>query len=1088
MSKDIVFRGEEMKRYLGISFACFCSVLLVAGVVYGRSVKQLHEFAEPQVDVDRVGDIEGTMPAPQKVLQDTIWIADWTFDEGGDCVDTGWTHVDNHILNDGVEYWDVTLDFDGDGGITGDAAALGYQNNPCCEEPNGYDNNWYQAIVILYNGAGDLSLDYIVDSESGFDFFQVEVDSACASFDLVDFSVDPSGSPASFRQILVSDSGFNLTGSVTNQALPDFGIESCLYIAFFSDGGWSPCDGLQSSSIGRATVVDNITLVDGSGTRTETFTGGTITIGTFENIADNVPFGTWARVFKGITDNDVCSDNTSCAWLWTDDGSFDGNPTLANDPSMAFAPGGFVIRNWLDDIIVSPWVSLAETPTATGTPLTYRRFPGNFFVNSRGVQNWSVRGKTTVDGEECISGWGHAFRWNSLSTFRWLTGSADMTADFDPTSEEIQVRHRTSDWQWIAGASPPAQFIPGPGPFTDRTRIGRLILSGPVIDEGIDSRNQGQDAFPSVQVMWSGPPTQESFLPSNDRFGTVAFSKGSELTINASGPNLVTGDSCTVGVTDARNAGGIVSVDFYGTIVAGPHAGKAPPPWTVGANGFFVIAADSVRNASNAVVNEQWFVDLDDFYLLGGDVLNYFWLTVDAAGGVSSMPAGVNAVPVGDLASVQEATQGIYEVSALPTIEWNSNLLDDIAADPNGKIDPNSNPDRYITGSTQKNCILYVNRIASRRRSGDVNRTSFMYTLDALGYRGAYDVFDHQGMGNTNNHLGSRANPIQAQGYNLLVYDAGNVGPAGNIVPDGVDIEAGKVPQQQWFDQWLTLATSSEAGFFTLWLIGSNILEEFPTASLYNSTMQVTLASTDQGLNANPDVLGVSSFTFDQGAGSVSKDFTGDEYSLAGGCPIIRNYDGLAAGSGVSVETHVYRDPVTQATGDGSVVMNSNGAADWNTVFMSHPWFDMRQTFVHPSPTPTLDTPQKVLMEKILSAALPLDCQEALDPTDTGQGDEIDVVRVNTLRQNIPNPFNPTTRIEFDLAQDGQVSLRIYDVAGRLVRTLIDAPLKRGRYVGESAAVWDGFDESGQRVSSGVYFYRLNAPDFVATKKMVMMK
>jgi hypothetical protein len=67
-----------MKRYLGISFACFCSVLLVAGVVYARPVKQINEFAEPQVEVDIIGDVEGTMPAPQKVLQDTTWIAETT--------------------------------------------------------------------------------------------------------------------------------------------------------------------------------------------------------------------------------------------------------------------------------------------------------------------------------------------------------------------------------------------------------------------------------------------------------------------------------------------------------------------------------------------------------------------------------------------------------------------------------------------------------------------------------------------------------------------------------------------------------------------------------------------------------------------------------------------------------------------------------------------------------------------------------------------------------------------------------------------------------------------------------------------------
>jgi hypothetical protein len=425
----------------------------------------------------------------------------------------------------------------------------------------------------------------------------------------------------------------------------------------------------------------------------------------------------------------------------------------------------------------------------------------------------------------------------------------------------------------------------------------------------------------------------------------------------------------------------------------------------------------------------------------------------------------------------------MLEMSALPTINWAQTYLDRTAADDQGDLEPTQ---AELDASSQKNCILYVNRIISRRRSGDVNRTSFMYTLDSMGYRGHYDVYDHQGMGNTNNHLGGRATIQQAMGYNLIVYDTGNSGPTGSMVPDGTDLDAGKIDQQSWFINWLGQASSSEAGFCTLWMLGSNVIEEFPTASLYATYFGAVLASTDQALNANPDVVGVNSFTFDQGTGSVVQDFTGDEYSLNGGCPVIRNYDGL---TGTGVETHLYRDPVTQATGDAGIVMNSNPAADWNTILQSHPWFDVCPVFDHPSPAPGEPTPQKNLMEKILTAALPLACQEPLDPTDTGQpGDEIDAPRQTSLAQNIPNPFNPVTRIEFDLAQDGQVSLTIYDVAGRLVRTLIDAPMTRGRYTGEKATVWDGFDNAGTRVSSGIYFYRLETAGFTDTRKMVVLR
>jgi hypothetical protein len=146
----------------------------------------------------------------------------------------------------------------------------------------------------------------------------------------------------------------------------------------------------------------------------------------FVNIAESTPFGLWARTFSHITDNDICSENPSCAWLVTDH----IGPTFANDPSMAFGPNGYVMRNWLDELTISPWVSLATTPAAFETVISFRRFPGNFFTTGRIVHNWSVRGRSLVantdtpapgDSIECISSWGHVFSWNSLSAFDWRT-------------------------------------------------------------------------------------------------------------------------------------------------------------------------------------------------------------------------------------------------------------------------------------------------------------------------------------------------------------------------------------------------------------------------------------------------------------------------------------------------------------------------------------------------------------------------------------------------------------------------------------------------------------------------------------------
>ena len=90
----------------------------------------------------------------------------------------------------------------------------------------------------------------------------------------------------------------------------------------------------------------------------------------------------------------------------------------------------------------------------------------------------------------------------------------------------------------------------------------------------------------------------------------------------------------------------------------------------------------------------------------------------------------------------------------------------------------------------------------------------------------------------------------------------------------------------------------------------------------------------------------------------------------------------------------------------------------------------------------------------------------------------------NALQANHPNPFNPRTTIRYSLAAAGKVDLRVYDLRGRLVRTLVAAE----RPAGWNAAEWDGQDDRGNAVSSGVYFYRLESGTFLSSRKMLLLK
>jgi hypothetical protein len=89
-----------------------------------------------------------------------------------------------------------------------------------------------------------------------------------------------------------------------------------------------------------------------------------------------------------------------------------------------------------------------------------------------------------------------------------------------------------------------------------------------------------------------------------------------------------------------------------------------------------------------------------------------------------------------------------------------------------------------------------------------------------------------------------------------------------------------------------------------------------------------------------------------------------------------------------------------------------------------------------------------------------------------------------TLHQNYPNPFNPTTTLWFQISNHDRVILDIFDVGGKRVRRLVDSNL----YPADYRLSWNGRNDDGARVASGVYFYRLTAGDKSLTKKMVLLK
>jgi hypothetical protein len=109
---------------------------------------------------------------------------------------------------------------------------------------------------------------------------------------------------------------------------------------------------------------------------------------------------------------------------------------------------------------------------------------------------------------------------------------------------------------------------------------------------------------------------------------------------------------------------------------------------------------------------------------------------------------------------------------------------------------------------------------------------------------------------------------------------------------------------------------------------------------------------------------------------------------------------------------------------------------------------------------------------------------EDLDADLAGYGSGDEIPTVFRLVQNAPNPFNPLTTIAYEVPQASAVTITVYDVSGRVVTTLVDGTVDPGRH----SVVWDGRNDCGESVGSGVYFCTMDTPDYHGSHKMVLMK
>jgi hypothetical protein len=191
-----------------------------------------------------------------------------------------------------------------------------------------------------------------------------------------------------------------------------------------------------------------------------------------------------------------------------------------------------------------------------------------------------------------------------------------------------------------------------------------------------------------------------------------------------------------------------------------------------------------------------------------------------------------------------------------------------------------------------------------------------------------------------------------------------------------------------------------------------------------------------------------------------------------GGCPLVNDFDVLDP-TGASIIEFPY-----PASGDGAVISKQtlNSVGKTATVVMSGFSFP----YIRDASLEFILARAEFLRDVLIKMGY------AIGPVGTGVDPGDGPTYVNALGNAYPNPFNPTTTITYAIKERGHVSLKVYNAAGQLVRTLVDemqSPRPEGFRI-----EWDGKSDAGTGVATGVYFYRMVSKNFELTKKTVMLK
>jgi hypothetical protein len=1032
-----------------------CFVALLIGSVAARDArigarptKAWEPYQYPELNVD-----QGLRGLYQEAAANTLCLAWYTF-ETEDW--QGWTRLDLTSIPDTMFHVD---DFSAVGSgnmghlrpIEGNKSmwcGARYSDPVACgwEFAPGYGNNWLQVLgtdAFTFTGQITLKFHAWYDSEAGYDYTRVQYDLGGGNW----------------ADAAVFD-GRGDTVTTCLIGIPKYRTK--LRFRFNADSGYSDQDGEINTD--GAFVVDSISVFDeGVLNNLETFETCAVdakACGIWQ--ASQLPgFGMYSGLAGGaapLQDKDPCGDNFATQVVF-----FIGSTEISTDyPGLYNTPwcAGATHRDGpcQNEMIISPEIDMTRYSTACnevqdadidpgilanlgGATLrftVYRDLPlGNLVFYTWGVRNWNGTCWTSWQDD----GWVY---YGDDKDFIFQAPNISPYVGSDPIQIGIGVFDACEAWYNRYGRC----TFHTPSPWFDNVRLERFETFGP--QWAIQDIDQFQDNFPSN---------------AGDIESTSRCDQGNDIRPEDN-PVIDPGDSMVV-VATSKIGGGIgVDGTFGGPAVylhvkatcIGPDAGVKLPlhgaglcgsvAWGGGTPGgetfnmisddgtWTVIQCDSARSATGTAAKDTWMVDLNDELFTRGYKIEYYFTAVDGVGKESAFPRWARSYGP------------YYEWTVLPTL----------------------NSD-----------VLYVDDCDGRGGGWDGAADYYWQSVFAnvlSGTNALVDRYDTQGPSSgVSDGLGSRVKGNQLiDNYMKIIWDSGELN---SVTICSGTADSDKSNDAYALDYWMQ-NSEHKCG---LWVLGEGVAEDLDYQATGGAADALTLLSTDCGVvlidpsyfektgGREGGGVVVPLIKGDPEAGIFVHGGVPDQFYAYGGCAIINGFDVIdkTANGKRALDFPPYLSTPYYA---GISSEWTNGSGDTIRTM----WFTMSMQYIRDDTLITGVPLDRYHLAADVFTWMDNDIKEDITPAYTPKS--------NKLAQNFPNPFNPSTSIKYDVKDKGVVTLKVYNVAGQLIRTLVNGVKDAGSYT----ITWDGKNDRGGAVASGIYFYKMDTKNFSQTKKMVMLR